>query len=390
MQKKEVFIVAAKRSAIGSFNGVFSELSGPQLAGQVIQQTLQSANLDPKIIDEVILGNVCQAGQGQNPTRQAALAGGIPMNVPCTTVNKVCASGMKTVMMGAQAIQSGDAECILAGGYESMSNIPFYVQGQRRGSGFGHQQLSDGLQLDGLTNVYDQNAMGFCAEKTATDFKITREENDQFCVKSYERVIQSGKNKVFEQEIVPVQTKKGPVIQDQEPTRYKPNKISQLKPAFVRNGGTITAANASKINDGACIIILMSAEKLQQTGAKPLAKIVSYADAEVAPVDFCIAPASSGEKALKKANLQVQDMDFFEFNEAFSTTTLANMKILNVPHEKVNVHGGAVALGHPLGMSGARIILSLVNVLNQKQGKYGMAGICNGGGGGSSIIIQRV
>ncbi|KAL4499197.1 hypothetical protein ABPG72_006783 [Tetrahymena utriculariae] len=389
MEGRQVFIVAAKRTPIGSIGGKLAALRGPELAAAAIKGALQSINLDPKLVEEVILGNVCSAGVGQNPARQAALAAGLPIGVNCYSVNKVCASGMKSVMQASQTIQLGQADVIICGGFESMSNVPFYVTNHRKGQLFGNQTLVDGAAYDGLTNFYDNKAMGVCAEKTAADHKIDRKQNDEYCVESYERVLKALKTPEFKNDIVPVTVQNKIIDADEEPLRYNKAKIPQLKPAFTQNGVN-TAANSSKLNDGACILILMSEQKVKELQIKPLAKVLSYADAEVEPVDFCIAPSVSGEKALKRANLALYQVDLFEFNEAFSVTAIANMKILNVPHDKVNVNGGAVSLGHPIGMSGARIIQNLITVLRQRNGKIGMAGICNGGGGGSSFILQLV
>ncbi|EGR34286.1 hypothetical protein IMG5_017510 [Ichthyophthirius multifiliis] len=402
MKGNPVYIVATKRTPIGSLNGSLSSLRGPELAMHAIKGAIEQINLNPTLIDEVILGNVCSAGEGQNPARQAALLAGLPSNIPCTNVNKVCASGMKSVMFGCQSIQLGQSEIVVCGGFESMSNVPFYVPNYRKGHSFGNQTLIDGLQYDGLTNFYDNKAMGYCAEKTAKDFNINREENDQFCHESYEKALKAQKNELFKDEIIPIKVKDQIINQDQEPQKYNKNKISQLKPVFTQEG-TITAANASKINDGSCIIskkkkyffinkkiVLMSQNKMNELKLKPLAQILSYADAEVEPVDFCIAPAKSGQKALYQANLQLSQVDYFEFNEAFATTVLANIRLLKINQNRVNVNGGGVALGHPIGMSGARIIQSLISVLKQNNGQIGMAGICNGGGGGSTIVIKNI
>ncbi len=389
---KRVVIVAAARTPMGSFMGSLSTVTAPQLGATAIKGALDKIKLDPDLIDEVFMGNVVQAGVGQAPARQAALFAGLPNSVTCTTVNKVCASGMKSVMFGAQAIQSDDAEIVVAGGMENMSLIPHYTH-LRTGTKFGPTTLVDGLQKDGLTDAYDQTAMGISADLCATKYKISREEQDQFAIQSYDRSAKSWEAGKFDNEIVPVtvpQRKGEPVIvsRDEEYTNIKLDRISSLNPAFTKDG-TVTAANASTINDGAAAIVLMSEEKAIKLKLKPLAYILSYADAAQEPKWFTTSPALALPKALKKANLSVEDVDYFEFNEAFSVVGLANAKILNIDLNKVNVNGGAVALGHPLGCSGTRIIVTLLNVLEQNNGKIGAAAICNGGGGASAIVIER-
>jgi len=389
---KRVVIVAAARTPIGSFMGGLSTIPAPQLGAIAIKGALAKINLDPTLVDEVFMGNVVQAGVGQAPARQAALFAGLPNAVACTTVNKVCASGMKSVMFAAQAIQTGDAEIVVAGGMENMSLIPHYTH-LRAGTKFGPTTLQDGMQKDGLTDAYDNTAMGVSADLCASEYKISREEQDQFAIQSYERSAKAWEAGKFDNEIVSVavpQRKGEPVIisKDEEYTNVKLDRISSLNPAFTKEG-TVTAANASTINDGAAALVVMSEEKAKSLGLQPLAYILSYADAAQEPKWFTTSPALALPKALKKANLAIEDVDYFEFNEAFSVVGLANAKILNLDLNKVNVNGGAVALGHPLGCSGARIIVTLLNVLEQNNGKIGAAAICNGGGGASAILIER-
>lgn len=389
---KKVVIVSAVRTPIGSFMGGLSSVTASQLGAVAIQGALTKINLDPKYVDEVLMGNVVQAGVGQAPARQAAIFAGLPNTVPCTTVNKVCASGMKAVMQGAQAIQSGDAEVVVAGGMENMSLIPHYVH-LRNGHKFGPTTLLDGMQKDGLTDAYDHNAMGVSADLCATEYAISREEQDAFAVQSYERSAKAWSEGKFENEVVPVavpQRRGEPVIvaKDEEFTNVKLDKIPGLNPAFTKDG-TVTAANASTINDGAAALVLMSEEKANALGLKPLAYIKSYADAAHEPKWFTTAPAKALPKALDKAGLSVNDIDYFEFNEAFAVVGLANAKLLGLEASKINVNGGAVSLGHPLGCSGARIIVTLLNVLQQNNAKLGAAAICNGGGGASAIVIER-
>jgi len=389
---KRIAIVSAVRTPIGKFLGGLSTLTATKLGAVAIKGALDKIGLDYNLVDEVIMGNVVQAGVGQAPARQTAKFAGLPDSVVCTTVNKVCASGMKAVTQAAQTIALGDAEIIVAGGMESMSQIPHYVQ-IRNGVKFGATTLIDGLQKDGLVDVYDQQAMGVFADLCATEHNITREEQDAFAVQSYNRSANAWKEGKFDNEIVPVeipQRKGDPIIVsvDEEFTNVKLDKIPILNPAFSKEG-TVTAANASTINDGAAALILMSEEKANELGIRPLAYITSYADAAQEPKWFTTAPAKALPKALKKANLQLSDIDFFEFNEAFSVVGLVNSKILGLDDLKVNVNGGAVSLGHPLGCSGARIIVTLINVLNQNNAKRGAATICNGGGGASAIVIER-
>ena len=389
---KKVVIVSAVRTPIGSFMGALSSVPATKLGAAAIKGALNKINLDPKLVDEVLMGNVVQAGNGQAPARQAALYAGLSESVACTTVNKVCASGMKAVMQGAQAIMAGDAEIVVAGGMENMSLIPHYVH-LRNGVKFGPTSLVDGMQKDGLTDAYDNNAMGVCADLCATEYNITREAQDNFAIQSYERSAAAWEAGKFDAEIVPVEVpqRRGDAIvvtKDEEFTNVKLDKIPSLAAVFTKEG-TVTAANASTINDGAAALVLMSEEKAQSLGLKPLAYIKSYADAAQEPKWFTTAPAKALPKALDKAGISISDVDFFEFNEAFAVVGLANAQILGLDNDKINVNGGAVSLGHPLGCSGARIIVTLINVLNQNNAKIGAAAICNGGGGASAIVIER-
>lgn len=371
---KKVVIVSAVRTPIGSFMGSLSSITASQLGATAIKGALEKINLDPKLVNEVLMGNVVQAGVGQAPARQAARFAGLPDDVCCTTVNKVCASGMKAIMQGAQSIMLGDAEIVVAGGMENMSLIPHYVH-LRNGVKFGPTSLIDGLQKDGLTDAYDNNAMGVCADLCATEYQISREEQDAFAIQSYERSAKAWSEGKFDKEIVPVsipQRRGEPIIfnKDEEYTNVKLDKIPSLNAVFTKDG-TVTAANASTINDGAAALVLMSEEKAKDLGLKPLAYIKSYADAEQDPKWFTTAPAKALPKALDKAGISISDVDYFEFNEAFSVVGLANMKILGLSDDKVNVNGGAVSLGHPLGCSGARIVVTLLNVLEQNNAKIG-------------------
>jgi acetyl-CoA C-acetyltransferase len=390
---KKVVIIAAARTPIGSFMGSLSSLTATQLGSAAIKGALAKINLNPTLVSEVFMGNVVQAGVGQAPARQAALGAGIPDTVPCTTVNKVCASGMKAVMHAAQAIALGDAEVVVAGGMESMSNIPHYLH-MRNGQKFGPATLVDGMQRDGLVDAYDQNAMGVCADACASEYHFSREDQDAFAIQSYMRSAKAWQEGKFTNEVVAVevpQRRGEPVIvsEDEEYKSVRMDKIATLRPAFTKEG-TVTAANASTINDGAGAMILMSEEKAIELGLKPLAYIKSYADAAQEPKWFTTAPAKALPKALAKAGLHLNDVDFFEFNEAFAVVGLANMKLLGLDDSKVNVNGGAVSLGHPLGCSGVRILITLLNVLEQNQAKIGAAAICNGGGGASAMVIERV
>ena len=389
----KVVIVSAARTPIGSFMGALSTVSAPQLGAAAIKGALGKINLDLNLVDEVIMGNVVQAGVGQAPARQAARFAGLPDSVIATTVNKVCASGMKAVSQGVQAILSGDAEIVIAGGMENMSMIPHYVH-MRNGNKFGPATMIDGMQKDGLTDAYDNNAMGVCADLCATEYKITREEQDANAIQSYERAAKAWEAGKFDNEVVPVavpQRKGDPIMvtRDEEYTNVKLDKIPALNPVFTKEG-TVTAANASTINDGAGAVILMTEEKAKALGLQPLAYITGYADAEQEPKWFTTSPSKALPKALKKAGVAIEDVDFFEFNEAFAVVGIANAKILGLNDSKINVNGGAVSLGHPLGCSGVRILITLLNVLEQNNAKIGAAAICNGGGGASAIVIERI
>jgi len=390
---KRIVIVSAVRTPIGSFMGGLSTVTAPRLGAVAIKGALDKINLDPNLIDEVYMGNVIQAGVGQAPARQAAIFAGLPNTIACTTINKVCASGMKAVMLGAQAIQCGDAEIVVAGGMENMSLIPHYMN-LRNGTKFGPATMVDGMQKDGLTDAYDNSAMGVCADLCATEYNFTREDQDNYAIQSYERSAKSWDAGKFDNEIVPVavpQRKGDPIIvsKDEEFTNVKLDKIPSLNPVFTKDG-TVTAANASTINDGAAAVILMSEEKAIALGLKPLAYIKGYADAAQEPKWFTTSPAKALPKALDKAGVTIDAVDYFEFNEAFAVVGLANTKILGLENSKVNVNGGAVSLGHPLGCSGVRIIVTLINVLEQNNGTIGAAAICNGGGGASAIVIERI
>jgi len=389
---KKVVIVSAVRTPIGSFMGALSTVTAPQLGAAAIKGALEKINLDPSLVNEVLMGNVVQAGVGQAPARQAARLAGLPDNVIATTVNKVCASGMKAVMQAAQSIQCGDADIIVAGGMENMSLIPHYVH-MRAGTKFGPATLLDGLQRDGLSDAYDDSAMGVFADACATEYNVTREEQDAFAITSYQRSAAAWDAGKFDNEVVPVavpQRKGDPIMvtKDEEYSNVKIDKIPSLNAVFTK-GGTVTAANASTINDGAAALVIMSEDKANELGLTPLAYIKGYADAEQEPKWFTTSPSIALPKALDKAGISKSDVDFFEFNEAFSVVGIANSRILGLDAEKVNVNGGAVSLGHPLGCSGARIIVTLINVLEQNNAKIGAAAICNGGGGASAIVIER-
>ena len=390
---KEVVIVSAVRTPMGSFGGSLSGFSATQLGGFAIKGAIDKVNLDTGLINEVFFGNVLQANLGQAPARQCSIYAGIKNDVPATTINKVCASGMKAIMLGAQSIKCGDNDIVVVGGTESMSNVPHYVEKVRTGQKLGDLKLKDGLVHDGLTDVYNQTHMGLCAEICAEDMNISREAQDEFAIESYRRSKEAWEKKLFEDEIVPVtipQRKGEPIHfeEDEEFKNVKIDKIPNLRPVFKKEG-TITAANASTINDGASALILMSADKAKSLNIEPLAKIVSYADASHEPEWFTTAPAKALPIALKKANLDINDIDYFELNEAFSVVGIANKKLLNIDSDKVNCFGGAVSLGHPLGSSGSRIVVTLINVLNKKEAKLGAAAICNGGGGASALIIEK-
>ncbi len=389
---KEVVIVSAVRTPIGSFLGALSTVPAPKLGAAAIKGALEKINLNPELVQEVLMGNVVQAGTGQAPARQAAIFAGLSNTVPCTTVNKVCASGMKAVMQAAQSIALGDADVIVAGGMENMSLIPHYIHA-RTGTKFGPATIEDGMQRDGLVDAYNQNAMGVCADACATEYNFSREDQDAFAIQSYKRSAAAWDAGKFNDEVVSVEVpqRRGDSIivnKDEEYTNVILDKIPSLRPAFTKDG-TVTAANASTINDGAAALILMSREKAESLGLKILATIKGFADAAHEPEWFTTAPAKALPKALDKAGISINDVDYFEFNEAFSVVGLANMKLLGLDENKVNVNGGAVSLGHPLGCSGARIIVTLINVLQQNNAKIGAAAICNGGGGASAIVIER-
>jgi acetyl-CoA C-acetyltransferase len=389
---KDVVIVSAARTPIGSFLGGLSSVPAPKLGAIAIKGALEKINLNPEIIDEVLMGNVVQAGTGQAPAKQAAIYAGIPDTVPCTTVNKVCASGMKTIMQAAQSIALGDADIIVAGGMENMSLIPHYYHA-RTGQKFGTISFDDGLQKDGLVDAYANQAMGVFAENCAAEYKFTREDQDAFAIQSYQRSTKAWNEGKFDSEVVPVvvpQRRGEPIVvdRDEEFTNVRLEKIPTLRAAFTKDG-TVTAANASTINDGAAALVLMSKEKADKLGLKPLATVKGYADAAREPEWFTVAPSKALPKALAKAAVDISEVDFFEFNEAFSVVGLANIKLLGLNDSNVNVNGGAVSLGHPLGCSGARIVVTLLSVLEQNNGKIGAAAICNGGGGASALILER-
>ena len=393
MDKKEVYIVSAARTPIGSFLGAFSSVSATDLGATAIKGAIEKAGINPADVQEVFMGNVLQASVGQAPARQAALKAGLSNTVPSTTINKVCASGMKSVMLGAQSIIAGDNDLVVAGGMENMSQTPHYIDG-RNGTKFGNILMLDGITKDGLLDVYSKVPMGNCAELCAKEYNLTREDQDAFAVDSYKKSAAAWKNGHFTNEVVPVSVpqRKGDALIVNEDEEYKNvflDKIPSLRPAFDKEG-TITAANASKLNDGASALVLASADAVAKYNLKPVAKIVAYADAAHAPEWFTTAPAKAVDKALEKANLKKEDINFWEFNEAFAVVGLANVKILGLDPDKVNIYGGAVALGHPLGNSGSRILVTLVNVLKQNNAKYGGAAICNGGGGASAVIIENI
>ena len=391
---KEVVIVSAVRTPIGSFGGCLSSVSATQLGAVAIKGALAKIGIDKKIVDEVFMGNVLQANSGQAPARQAAIFAGIPENVPCTTINKVCASGMKSIMIAAQTIICGDNDVVVAGGMESMSNVPHYFTKGRTGQKLGDMKMFDGMVKDGLTDVYDKVHMGICAETCAKSMEISREEQDAFAIESYNRSAKSWNEGRFEDEVIPVEVpqRKGDsliISEDEEYKNVKLEKIPTLRPVFDKEG-TITAANASTLNDGASALILMSSDKAKELNITPIARIKSYADAAQEPKWFTTAPAKALPIAITKAGYTKDDIDYYELNEAFSVVGLANIKMLELEANKVNVNGGAVSLGHPLGSSGSRIIVTLINVLKQNGGKIGAAGICNGGGGASAMVIELV
>ncbi|NJO92564.1 MAG: acetyl-CoA C-acyltransferase [Chloroflexia bacterium] len=388
---KEVYIISAVRTPIGSFGGALSEVAATELGKFAIKGAIEKSGISPENVDEVFMGNVISANLGQAPARQAALFAGIPNTVPCTTINKVCSSGLKSVMIAAQSIMLGDNDVVVAGGMENMSSIPYYVDSVRKGNKLGHQKLIDGLLRDGLTDVYKNYHMGNVAELCAKEFSISREEQDRYAVQSYKRSAKAWDEGKFSNEIVPVEItgRKGTVVvdRDEEFTNVNFDKVSTLRPVFDKEG-TVTAANASTINDGGAALVLASKEKAEELGLKPLAKIIGYADAAHEPEWFTTAPAKAIPKAIAKAGLKPEDIDFYEINEAFAVVALAAIKELKLDEAKVNVNGGGISLGHPLGASGARILVTLINVLKQNNGKYGVAGLCNGGGGASSVVVE--
>jgi len=390
---QDIVIVAFARTPIGSFLGTLSNIPATKLGSIAIKGALDKIGLNPNKIDEVYMGNVVQAGEGQAPAKQAALGAGIPNTVPCTTVNKVCASGMKAVMLAVQAIRCGDAEIVVAGGMENMSQIPHYLH-LRNGYKYGSTELIDGLQKDGLSDAYDHQAMGICGDLCAAEYHFTREQQDTYAIQSYQRSAKAWADGKFADEVVPVeipQRKGDPILmkEDEEFKNITFDKLPQLRAAFTKDG-TVTAANASTLNDGAAAMVLMSAEKAKSLNLKPLAKIIGYADASQEPKWFTTTPAKALPKALARAGISIDQVDFFEFNEAFSVVALVNMKLLGLTDKNVNVNGGAVSLGHPLGCSGVRILVTLLSVLKQNNGKIGAAAICNGGGGASAVVVERI
>ncbi len=390
----DVFIASAVRTPIGSFGGMFAGISAVELGAAAIRGALERAGVSPEHVEEVFMGNVVSANLGQAPARQAAIFAGISNEVPCTTVNKVCSSGAKSIMFAAQSIMLGQADCIIAGGMESMSNIPYYIPKARFGYKYGHSELVDGLARDGLLDAYQNTAMGISADNTATRHEISREEQDEYAINSYKRSAKATENGAFKGEIVPVvvpQRKGDPltISEDEEYKKVNFEKIPKLRPAFTKEG-TVTAGNASTINDGASALVIVSEKKAKELNLTLLARIVAFADAAHEPEWFTTAPTKAAPKALKKAGLSMNDIDYLEVNEAFSVVPLAFNKVLEVDPSKVNVHGGAVSLGHPLGASGARIVATLNGVLQNNGGKLGMAAICNGGGGASALIIEKI
>ena len=391
---KEVYILSAVRTPVGSFGGSLKDFNAAKLGAIAIRAALEKSGVKPEQVDDVLMGCVIQANVGQAPARQAAKFAGLPNEVNCTTINKVCASGMKSISLGAQSIQTGDADIVIAGGMESMSNVPFYIENMRWGHKYGSTSLIDGLVKDGLTDVYDGLAMGNAAELCASTCGISREEQDAFATESYKRSQAASESGKFENEIIAVDIpqKKGDPIKfakDEEPFNVKFDKIASLKGAFKKDG-TVTAANASTMNDGAAALVLISKEKAEELGLKPIARIISYADAEQAPELFTTTPSIAVPKAVAKAGLKMEDIDYWELNEAFSVVGIENTKRMKLDPAKVNVHGGAVSIGHPLGASGARIIVTLINVLKNNDARYGAAGICNGGGGASAMVIENI
>ncbi|EGC30312.1 hypothetical protein DICPUDRAFT_41631 [Dictyostelium purpureum] len=390
---ESVVIVSACRTPIGTMGGSLSTVPGTKLSSLTIEECVKRAGINKGEVDEVIMGNVISANVGQAPARQCALGAGLELKTVTTTINKVCSSGLKAITLGTQSIMLGHSNVVLAGGFESMSQVPFYSDKMRFGAKYGNQTFIDGLVRDGLADAYNGSAMGVCGDDCAAKYNITREEQDKFAIDSYNRAIEAQKSGYFTQEIVPVPiTARGKttfVTEDEEPKKVLFDKIPTLKPAFTPNG-TVTAANASKINDGASSVLLMSESHAKKLGVKPLARIIGYADSEQAPIEFPTAPAKAIPKALKNAGIDISQVDLFEINEAFSVVGLANMKLLNIEHSKLNVNGGAVALGHPIGSSGCRIVVTLTHLLQQKNLKYGVAAICNGGGGASALVLEAI
>lgn len=394
MNNREVYIVSAVRTPMGSYGGVLASVPATKLGAAAIKGAIEKAGIDVKEVQEVYMGNVLQANLGQAPARQAAIFAGIGHNVPCTTINKVCASGMKSIMLAAQSIMTGDNDVVIAGGMENMSSVPYYMEDTRWGARLGNKTVVDGLVKDGLTDVYNNYHMGNAAELCAVECDVTREDQDDYAIASYERSTKAWADGKFANEIVPVEVpqRRGDAIiisEDEEFKNVKMDKIRSLRPVFQKEG-TVTAANASTLNDGASALVLMSKEKMEALGLKAIAKIISYADAAQEPERFTTAPSLALPKALDKAGLKTTDIDFYELNEAFAVVGIANNKKMGLNPEKVNVNGGAVSLGHPLGSSGSRIIVTLINVLKQNNGKLGAAGICNGGGGASALVIENV
>jgi acetyl-CoA C-acetyltransferase len=392
--KREVYIVSAARTPIGSFSGALAPVPATRLGAAAIKAAVERAGIKPAQVQEVFMGNVLTANEGQAPARQASLFAGLSNTTPATTVNKVCASGTKAIMLGTQTILTGDNDIVVAGGMESMSNVPYYLDKARDGYRLGHQQVTDGIIKDGLWDVYNDYHMGNAAEKCAIDCNISREDQDAHAVESYKRSAKAWEEGAFKNEIVPIEIegRKGTVTvsEDEDYKKVDFSKVPTLKPVFKKDGGTVTAANASNINDGASAVVLMSKEKAEELGVKPLARILGYADNEQEPENFTTAPVGALQKAIKKAGLTTKDIDFFEINEAFSVVALANNQLLGLDANKVNVYGGAVSLGHPIGNSGSRIVVTLLSVLKNKGGKYGAVGICNGGGGASALVIENL
>ncbi|HNI54876.1 MAG TPA: acetyl-CoA C-acyltransferase [Chitinophagales bacterium] len=391
---KEVYIVSIARTPIGSFGGALASVTAPQLGATVIKAAVERAGIKGSDVQEIFMGNVIAANIGQAPVTQAMLAAGLPDTTASTTINKVCASGMKAIMISAQSIMLGTNDIVVAGGMESMSNVPYYLTKERWGAKLGHSEVVDGVIKDGLWDPYGNKHMGSCGETCAREYKFSREDQDNYAIESYKRAAEAWKTGAFKHEIVPVvipQRKGDPIVvsEDEDYTKVKFDKVPTLAPAFEKDG-TITAANASNLNDGASAVVLMSKERAEAMGIKPLAKILAFADAQQAPEWFTTTPAKAMPKAIAAAGLQISDIDYFEINEAFSVVALANMKELNISHQKTNIYGGGVSIGHPIGSSGARITITLLSALMNNNARYGCAGICNGGGGASAIVIERM